>query len=52
MAAPRRSDDDYGRLTQVAAQISRLMGVGTSVFALVAAAIALVAIAVAPVLSL
>jgi hypothetical protein len=52
MAAPRRRDDDYSRLMQVAAWISRLMVVGTSVFALVVAAVALVVIAVVLVLSL
>lgn len=52
MAARRPPDDDYRRLMQVAARIGRLTGVTTSVFALGAAAVALVAIVVALILSL
>jgi hypothetical protein len=52
MAARRPADTDHSRIMEVAARIGRLTGVTTSVFVLLAAAVALVAIAVALILSL
>ena len=52
MATRRPHDDDPNSLMQVAARIGRLTGLTTSIFVLVAAAVALAAIVVALILSL
>jgi hypothetical protein len=52
MAARRTPEDDYSRVMDVVARVSRLTGVTTSVLGVVLAAGALVAIAVALIMSL
>jgi len=52
MAARKTPEDDYSRVMDVVARVSRLTGVTTSVLGVVLAAGALVAIAVALIMSL